>query len=103
MKSTNRPDVLNAKQEALKQFLRPNHFGNVVGVGIGNKVVDGATTSQPSVRIYVVTKLYLEDLTPAEVIPSSILGVPTDVIETGRFGRKGKRPRSRCEGCDQFF
>jgi hypothetical protein len=86
-----REDLEKAKQEVVKLLLRPN--GNVVGVGIGKKEKDGEQTSEDCVRIYVVSKLYVDDLSPAALAPSSVLGVPTDVIEVQRFGRKGRQHR----------
>jgi len=84
-------DLKKAKQEAVKLLLRPN--GNVVGVGIGEKETDGTPTTRECVRIYVVSKLYAEALSLAARVPSSVLGVPTDVIEVERFGRKGRQPK----------
>jgi hypothetical protein len=74
---------------------------NIVGVGLGRKLVDGKPTRRMSVRIYVQQKLH-EDLVPKELrIPAKIGGVPTDVIPVGRFkanlgenNRKLKRPFS---------
>jgi hypothetical protein len=84
------PDELReAKKEAVKLLLRPN--GNVVGVGIGKKEVKGKPTGDDCVRIYVVSKLYVDDLSRAAEAPSSVLGVPTDIIEIGRFGRRNVR------------
>ena len=88
------PDLQKAKQLAMNRFLRPNSFGNVVGVGIGNKVTDELVTKTLCVRIYVQSKLDLNDITPAVLIPASFLDIPTDVIEIGRLGRVGRvKPR----------
>jgi hypothetical protein len=57
----------------------------VVGVGLGRKLVKGKPTKTTSVRIYVQKKLD-EGLLPAKwKIPAEIDGVPTDVIQVGRF------------------
>lgn len=80
-------ELQKAKNEAVRLLLRPN--GNIVGVGIGKKEVDGKTTQDDCIRVYVASKLYEQDLTPAAAAPSSVLGVPTDIIEVQRFGRKG--------------
>jgi hypothetical protein len=62
---------------------RPRH--NVVGVGIGRKVSNGKVTAPRAIRIYVQRKV-AEKLMPREfVIPKKIEGVPTDVVESGRF------------------
>lgn len=98
------PDLADSKQQAINdhleqarqlaanRLLRPNYFANVVGVGIGKKFVDGAPTPTDCIRIYVVTKSDVEDLTPAELMPDDFLGVPTDIIRIGRFGQGGHRP-----------
>jgi hypothetical protein len=81
-------DLKQAKEEAVKQLLRPNN--NVVGIGIGKKVKDGRTTQEDSVRVYVVSKIDdPNDLSPKSLVPPSFSGIPTDVIEVGRFGRRG--------------
>jgi len=85
--------LTQAKQLAANRLLRPNYFANVVGVGIGKKVVSDDATPTYCVRVYVVSKLDLEDLSPAATVPSSFLDVPTDIIEVGRFGRTGRRPK----------
>ena len=41
---------------------------------------------KPSVRIYVQSKLDLDDVTPAYLLPSSFLDIPTDIIAVGRLG-----------------
>ena len=84
--------LTQAKNLAANRLLRPNYFANVVGVGIGKKVVAGDATPTYSVRVYVISKLELGVLSPATAVPSSFLGVPTDIIEVGRFGRAGRTP-----------
>ncbi len=81
-----------ARQLAANRLLRPNYFANVVGVGIGKKSVDGASTPTDCIRIYVVAKFDEEDVSPAALMPGDFLGVPTDIIEVGRFGQGGHRP-----------
>jgi len=90
---------LSAKTAAAAQFLggaepffgltafaastKPEH--NVVGVGVGAKVKNGKVTTRVCVRFYVERKV-AESAIPKEfVLPKTIQGVPTDVIETGRF------------------
>ena len=75
-----------AKELASNRLLRPNFFGNVVGVGIGNKVVDEVPTETLCVRIYVQSKFDIDDVTPAYLLPSSFLDIPTDIIPVGRLG-----------------
>jgi hypothetical protein len=54
---------------------------NVHAVGIGKKISTGNQTDEKCVRIYVVQKLPLSVLSPRDVIPETIDGVLTDVIE----------------------
>jgi hypothetical protein len=80
------PSRLPSKSEVLRR--------NVVGIGLGRKLVDGKPTKRMSVRIYVQQKLH-EDLLPKKLrIPPKIGGVPTDVIQVGRFkANSGERNR----------
>lgn len=55
---------------------------NVHAVGIGRKITEGKNKGARCVRVYVVQKLPLSLLSPRDVIPESIDGVPTDVIES---------------------
>ncbi len=91
-------DLQQAKTMAVQLLLRPNR--NIVGVGIGKKVVNGSQTQQDCVRVYVVSKLSPDDLIPSALVPSDFGKVPTDVIPIGRFGRTG-RPQPRQGTCSQ--
>ena len=55
---------------------------NVHAVGIGRKIVDGKPSSEECVRLYVVQKLAPSLLSPRDVLPEEIDGIPTDVIES---------------------
>ncbi len=91
--------LLKAKREAFERFIPakrerrlfpantafPKPEINVVGVGIGRKLVRGRPTSRTAVRIYVERKLPRESVRPDYFLPKRIGGVPTDVVETGRF------------------
>ncbi|HVT99550.1 MAG TPA: hypothetical protein VHE33_18775 [Acidobacteriaceae bacterium] len=93
------PDkLLSAKAEAVSAFLssepvertlafaatsRPEH--NVVGVGIGPKMVKGKPTSGYSVRFYVVSKIPLSAIKKDHVLPSKVKGMSADVVEVGVF------------------
>jgi hypothetical protein len=111
----------SAKAAAAKLFLTADHFTgltalaastrprhNVVGVGIGRKVSKGRLTATRSVRIYVEKKVSEKAIPPEFVIPKRIEGVPTDVVETGRFvalavpvARRRRRPAKG--GCSVGF
>lgn len=58
---------------------------NVVGVGIGNKMVRSEPTDEVAVRVYVRRKVHPLLLGAGEAVPGEIEGVPTDVVETGPF------------------
>ncbi len=88
-----------AKAKAVKRFLAaaapaaefaafaatPASATNVVGVGLGPKITKGSETKRPSIRFYVERKIPLAALSRADLLPSEIDGVPTDVVETGRL------------------
>jgi hypothetical protein len=84
-------DLKHAKEEAVKKLLLGLN-GNVVGVGIGKKDIHGQET--PCLRVYVVEVIREGDLRHNPLVLPD-LGVPTDVIEVGRFGRKGHPPKLR--------
>lgn len=52
----------------------------VVGVGFGRKEVDGRTTDEPALRVYVMEKKPLDELDPAAVVPAEFEGIATDVV-----------------------
>ena len=58
---------------------------NVVGVGIGYKMVGGKKTNYMSLVAMVSKKLPKETLAKEDLIPLTYGGIPTDVIETGEF------------------
>ena len=73
-------DAKAAKQEYQQELLgKPN----VVGVGVGFKVVGGETTDIPCVIVFVEKKVSIESLSAEEMVPADIQGIPTDVIESG--------------------
>ncbi|NLW16353.1 MAG: hypothetical protein GX033_01620 [Firmicutes bacterium] len=58
---------------------------NVVGVGIGIKVKGRRKTDKLCITVMVAEKLPLQALAPADIVPASIAGYPTDVITGGPF------------------
>jgi len=58
---------------------------NVVGVGVGKKVVGGKQTKEDAVIVFVKKKKPLEQLKTNEVVPRMVGTTPTDVIETGEI------------------
>ncbi len=93
------PDLRDAKRAIARRFLAgaevPMRFTasrasaqpseNVVGVGIGTKVVKGKATTRQCVRIYVERKLAKGVIPRASLLPDRVEGIETDVIESGRF------------------
>lgn len=53
----------------------------VVGVAVGPKIIAGKLTSIPAIQIYVTKKRARAELPSEELIPTSIEGVDSDVLE----------------------
>jgi hypothetical protein len=90
--------LLEAKNAAASEFLSmeiEEHFlpfvaradpkYNVVGVGVGRKIVSGRPIAQHSVRFYVEKKIPKYAIPEEHLLPRRVRGVLTDVIEAGRF------------------
>jgi hypothetical protein len=58
---------------------------NVVATGVGFKIAGDQVTTEPSVIVSVVKKLPLAQLAASALVPKTIDGVKTDVIETGKI------------------
>jgi len=58
---------------------------NVIATGIGYKVSGGRRTKTLSVVCSVMRKLPASALAAGDLVPATIQGVPTDVVETGRI------------------
>lgn len=58
---------------------------NVVGVGVGYKIAGQELTDEPSVVVSVTRKQPVDTLSPEDLVPPEVDGVPTDVVETGRI------------------
>ena len=58
---------------------------NVVGMGLGYKEVNGLKTDEKSVVVLVKKKVKLEKMDNKDVVPQSIKGVKTDIIEVGQL------------------
>ena len=73
-------DAKAAKQQYQQDLLgKPN----VVGVGVGYKVVGGEKTEIPCVMVFVRRKVAAESLSADQMVPAQVEGVATDVIESG--------------------
>ena len=60
-------------------------FENVIGVGIGYKMVGGAYTRKKAICVLVKSKKPLSELPSAQAVPSKIGDHHTDVIEVGEI------------------
>ena len=56
---------------------------NVIGVGVGYKDYKGVRTNELSLVTLVRRKMPLAGLSPQDVVPKSVNGIPTDVVEVG--------------------
>jgi len=56
---------------------------NVVGVGIGKKIVGGKQADQECITVMVSQKVPLQALSEEDLVPREIEGVVTDVVEVG--------------------
>src|SRR5262245_12279767 len=74
----------------------------VHSVGVGGKIVGGNQTSETAIIVYVVKKKPLSEVRLAEIIPSEIDGVKTDVVESDVFTLRAqdlKQYRPLVGGC----
>jgi hypothetical protein len=60
-------------------------FENIVGVGIGEKLVNGNPTGEDAIRVYVIIKAREHKIDKKALVPSSINGIQTDVVEIGEI------------------
>jgi S1-C subfamily serine protease len=94
------PPVESSPLAAMIPMASPRPEHNVVGVGIGEKVVLGVATGLLAIKILVRVK-YPDNEIPAEDrLPATIDGLPVDVEQTGTFRRFAKAtsmpdPRTR--------
>jgi hypothetical protein len=79
-------DELNKARETLKAA-RTELLGraNVVAAGVGYKITKGEKTPTLSVVCSVANKVKVADLSPKDRVPETMDGIPTDVVQTGRF------------------
>jgi hypothetical protein len=77
----------------------PAGLGNVVGVGVGEKTVDGIPTGQLAVKVFVKEKLSPEDVSASALVPQELDGVQTDVDTTGEVRSSFFTARRRPAPC----
>ena len=69
---------------------------NVVACGLGFKITSGKPTGKLSLVVSVTRKMPASELTSEDLIPPSVSGLETDVVETGRIrALTAKDPRAR--------
>jgi hypothetical protein len=59
--------------------------GNIVGVGLGEKTVDGIPTGEPALKVFVKEKLSERDVSSEALVPQTVGGVTTDVDAVGEI------------------
>lgn len=87
-----------AQAREIYQQVLPDLFKrqNVVACGLGYKTSEGQTTSELSLIVSVTQKVPREQLMPQDIIPKSLEGMLTDVVETGRIrAQMPEDPRGR--------
>ena len=71
--------------EIKSKYEKKLQLANVVGVGVGYKLVGGQQTDTISVIANVVQKKPISQLARQDVVPAELDGILTDVQEVGRF------------------
>lgn len=91
----------------MNQRITANPQRNVVGVGVGAKIIKNKATARPSVRLYVAHKLDRRLVKQQQLLPREIDGVETDVVEVGHLRAQipayRKRSRPAKPGCSIGF
>lgn len=82
---------LSKVQEESEQELLAKQ--NVTGVALGNKVTEEEDTGEPAIVVLVESKLSKDLLPKADLVPATIKGVATDVVEVGEIF--AGKPRTR--------
>ena len=87
---------------AMSAATSPAPSDNLVGVGIGEKIVDGRYTGVMCVKLLVRFKYGEDQLSAANRLPKTVNGLPTDVEQVGTFRKfeavpaaTGPNPRTR--------
>jgi hypothetical protein len=72
--------ILHIKKAQEHKLLKKK---NVIGVGIGKKIVGGKQTDQECITVMVSQKVPLQGLSQEDLVPREIEGVVTDVVDVG--------------------
>ncbi len=100
-------DVLNQMLLAVQEVKRLSEAQlmsktNVVATGVGYKIAGATPTNEVAIVVSVVKKLPQAQLSDAALVPKTINGIKTDVIETGpivAFQDPKQRLRPARPGC----
>jgi hypothetical protein len=69
------------KRRAASAFLK---LPGVHSVGLGGRERSGQPTGEPVIKVFVLKKVPVSDLSPEHVIPATFEGVGTDIVGCGR-------------------
>ena len=64
-----------------KRFKELRELPNVLNVAAGTKIVGGRDTGKPCIVLYVSRKVEARTLNLGEMVPLTVEGVQTDVVE----------------------
>lgn len=80
-------NTLLAQAREIYQQALPELFGrrNVVACGLGYKIRGTEQTHELSLMVSVTEKIPPEALTAQDLIPKTLSGMPTDVVQTGKL------------------
>lgn len=70
---------------------------NVVGVGIGDKIIAGKHTGETCITVFVSKKLNSEKIKSSDLVPSTIENYKTDVVEVGNIVAIGAEEKQESE------
>ncbi|MPQ45020.1 trypsin-like peptidase domain-containing protein [Clostridium tarantellae] len=76
-----------------KDYFYLKSFKNVIGVGLGYKVINGKDTGELSVHVLVHNKT--SEIDKSNFIPKTYMGIKTDVIEIGEQAQKSLKEKIR--------
>jgi hypothetical protein len=77
-------EVQKAHRAAVEEFMNPQQLRpNVVGLGVGVKWHNGEPTGEPALLTLVTHKMPKNELSDADLVPSKLADMQTDVLEIG--------------------
>lgn len=90
-------DAVSLVQQMKRQHeARLMSMSNVVATGIGFKIAGDVQTNEPCVVVSVVKKLPVIQLSESALVPKTLGGLKTDVVETGKiFALQDPRQKMR--------